>query len=144
MSAAKLIGMCSASCLFRETCSRPVSTFAGVLPGCLCLSPPLLHHSPPTVPAAKLSRRLSAGTACSEQQTCLRSGGGRRNQRAPGRSRPFPLPMEEAVAVLNVAGNDFAVWKNDSKMAARECDPAGPSKVKGVDLLPHFTACLQN
>lgn len=34
-----------------------------------------LASLPPTVPAAKLSRRLSAGTACLEQQTCLRSGG---------------------------------------------------------------------
>lgn len=54
---------------------------------------------------------------------------GRRNERAPGRSWPFPLPMEEALAVLNVTGNDFAVWKNDSKMAARECDPQAPAKL---------------
>lgn len=70
-------------------------------------------------------------------------GGGEARGLQEGRGH-FPFPMEEAFAVLNVAGNDFAVWMNDSKMAARECDPAGPSKVKGVDLLPHSTACLQN
>lgn len=65
----------------------------------------------PTVTAAQLSGRLRAGTACSEQQTCLRAGGKEKcggSWKVDAVSPPDGF-QEDALAVLNVTGNDFDV-----------------------------------